>query len=160
MSLMHHDKRVGVGYLIGIIPDRMHEWFISQLIRDPIHPSLFYLFAAYPSSLSLCLAQILLHLFARLPADVHLLSKGDSGVVVRDLTRGGRVARRQRNAVVDVEDSTSATRRPDDRGRRNLVLLGVHLAVGPKPAAVDRGSGRGLIGASQLVQGYGWKSSL
>lgn len=80
-----------------------------------------------------------------MPADVDLLGEGDGGVVVGDLARGGSVARREGDAVVDVEDAGGAAGRPDDGGGGDLVLLGVDLAVGPDPAAVDGGAGRGLF---------------
>lgn len=76
---------------------------------------------------------------------MHLLGKGDRGVVVGDLARGARVARRQRDAVVDVENSGGAARRPDDGSRRDLVLLSVYLAISPDPTSVDRGPRGGLI---------------
>ena len=57
-----------------------------------------------------------------------LLGESDSGVIVRNLTESGRVTASQRNAVVDIENSGGATRRPDDSGSGNLVLLGINLA--------------------------------
>lgn len=72
-----------------------------------------------------------------------LLGKGNSGVVVGDLADGGAVAAGERDAVVDVEDAVGAAGRVDVARGRDLVVLGVDLAVGPDAAARDRGPGRG-----------------
>ncbi len=39
-----------------------------------------------------------------------LLGEGNGGVIIGDLTKGGRVFARESNAVVDVEDAGSTAR--------------------------------------------------
>ena len=56
-----------------------------------------------------------------------LLRQGDGGVVVGNGAGGARVGRRQRDAVVDVEDARGAAGRPDDGGGGDQILLGVYL---------------------------------
>lgn len=77
------------------------------------------------------------------PGQVDLLGKGNSGVVVGNLADGGAVAAGERDAVVDIEDAVGAAGRVDVARGRDLVVLGVDLAVGPDAAARDRGPGRG-----------------
>lgn len=72
------------------------------------------------------------------PGDVELLSEGDGGIIVGDEARRGAVGAGEGDAVVDVEDAVSAARREDVAGRRDLVRLGVHLALLPDAAARDR----------------------
>lgn len=83
------------------------------------------------------------HLAARAPGNVDLLSESDGGIVVGDEAAGGRVGAGEGDAVVDVEDAVGAAGREDVAGRRDLVGLGVHLALLPDAAAGDRGLRRG-----------------
>lgn len=99
---------------------------------------------ALPSRISPQAIGPVLHLLACLPADVNLLSKGDGGIVVGDLTRGRAVAASERNAVVDVENSRLSARRPDHRGGGDLILLGVYLPINPGISASDGCLSRGL----------------
>src|SRR5690606_15776325 len=79
-------------------------------------------------SLSLSLKSTLFHLFAVAPVKVELLGEGDGGIIVGDGAKGLRLARPQRDPVVDVEDSGGATGREDERGGGDTVGLGVDLA--------------------------------
>lgn len=83
-----------------------------------------------------------MRLFALDPGDVDLLGEGDGGIVVGDEAAGRGVGAGQGDAVVDVEDAGGAARRVDDAGSGDLVVLGVHLAIGPDAAAGDRGLSR------------------
>lgn len=77
---------------------------------------------------------------------MHLLCKGDGGVVVGEFAVGRRVGGAQGDAVVDVEDTVGAAWRPDDGGGLDVVLLGVDLAVGEVAAA-----GGGHAGCRRLA---------
>lgn len=83
---------------------------------------------------------------------MNLLSKGDGGIVVGDLTRGRAVAASERNAVVDVENSRLSTGRPDYRGGGDLILLGVYLPINPCISASDGCLSRGLRRISHYME--------
>lgn len=68
-----------------------------------------------------------------------LLGESDGGVVVGQDTGGLGVAAGERNAVVDVEDAVGAARRVDVAGGRDVVDLGVDLALLPDAASGDGG---------------------
>lgn len=74
---------------------------------------------------------------ALLPAEVDLLGEGDGSIVVGDGAIGLGVRGREGDAVVDVEDAVGAARGPDIAARRDPVVLGVDLALGPDAAARD-----------------------
>lgn len=93
-------------------------------------------------------------LLALPPAEVELLSKGDGGIIIGDLSAGRAVGAREGDAVVDVEDAVGAARGPDVAGRGDLVVLGVDLALGPDTATLDRGL-RGRGGLSVLAEVVG-----
>lgn len=100
------------------------------------------------------------HLGARAPGNVDLLGQGVGGIVVRDHAEGGRVGAGEGDAVVDVEDAIGAARREDVAGSRDLVRLGVHLAVRPEATAGDGrlcrgGGGRVLAEVVGAVEGAG-----
>jgi hypothetical protein len=91
-------------------------------------------------------------LLALLPGEVHLLGEGDGGIVVCHLPGSGRVGGCQGNAAVDVEKAFGTARRPNSRGRWDLVLLGVDLALLPGTTTLDGGPGSGL--SFRLVSNY------
>lgn len=83
-----------------------------------------------------------------------LLAHIDGSIVVSELAKGVAVSGGQRDAVVDVEDLGLAAFALDVVGRRDHVLLGVDLALGPEPAAGDgrlRGAGLGGVGAEVVL---------
>jgi len=86
---------------------------------------------------------------ASTPVDVELVLDLDGGIVVGDLAASLVVGAGEGNAIVDVEDTVTAAWRPDVAGSGDLILLGVHLTLGPDAAARDgrlrRGGGRGVL---------------
>lgn len=49
-----------------------------------------------------------------MPVDVNLLGKCDGSIVIGDRAKRSGVAAGQGNAVVDIEETRSTARRPDD----------------------------------------------
>ena len=76
---------------------------------------------------------------------MQLLGEGNGGIVVGQLAGGVLVRRRERDAVVDVEDTGGAAGRPDDSRGLDLVLLGVHLAQDEVAAAGGGHAGGALL---------------
>ena len=89
-----------------------------------------------------------------LPRDVNLLGEGDGGIVVGQFAVGAGVARRERDAVVDVEQAVGAAGRPDDGRGLDLVVLGVDLAIGERAAAAYGHAGCRLF---VLVSALPWE---
>lgn len=65
---------------------------------------------------------------------MELLSERNGSVIVGHLAGSSANRARQRDAVVDVEDTGAAAGRPDDCRGLDSILLGVHLAEGQRTA--------------------------
>jgi len=82
---------------------------------------------------------------ALLPLEVENLLDGDRGVIIGNLTLGIVTVRRERNAVVNVENTIGTTWGPDHGAAVHSVVLGVHLTVLVYPTAGDGSPGRGGV---------------
>jgi|SRR6187402_1411352 len=81
--------------------------------------------------------------YTRLPRNMQLVSKCHSSIIVRQLSSSLAIGRGECNAVVNIQDTSSAAGRPDRGCGFNKVVFGVDIAVYPLGTG-DAGAGCAL----------------
>lgn len=72
-----------------------------------------------------------------------LLSKRNSGIIIRQFAGLGAIGGRKCNTIVDVQNTASSARRPDDGCGLDAIMFGVDISIGPLRAGDGR-AGRSL----------------